>query len=98
MLSSGEVPVTLCPYATPLWRTSSTHCDVYVGCWKGGSALRLQASRIIGQHGGSWTVATTCTLFVQRMPPPRSMTNSKQSSQPRTSLTRDMEWHTIGAT
>ena len=27
--------------------------------------------RIIGQRGGAWTVATTGTLFVQLMPPPR---------------------------
>ena len=38
MLSSGAMAVILCPYATPLWRTSSTRCDIYVGCWKGGCA------------------------------------------------------------
>ena len=38
MLLSGEILVTMCPYATPLWRTSSMRCDVYMGCWKGGCA------------------------------------------------------------
>ena len=98
MLWSGEISVILCPYATPLWRKSSTRCGDHMGCWKGGCALRPQASRIIGQHGGSWTVVTSCTLFVQRMPPPRSMTNSKWSSRPQTSLSRDIEWHTSRAT
>ena len=94
MLWSGETPLILCPYATPQ-RTICTWCDVHMGCWKGGSALRPQA---IGQHGGSWTVVTTCNVFVQRMPLPRSMTNSKRSSRPRTSLSRDIEWHTSRAT
>ena len=79
------------------------HCGTQVprgvmSTWDvGKGALQLQTSRIIGQHGGSWAVAMTCALFVQRMPPPRSMTNSKQSSQPRTSLSPDMEWHPLRA-
>ena len=97
MLSSGEILVTLCPHATALCRTTSTRCAVYVGFWKGGFNLRQQGRCIIGQHGGYWTVATTCILFVQRMASPRSMTNSKRSSRPRTSLSRDMEWQVTGA-
>ena len=51
MLSSAEIPMILCPYATPLWRASSTQCDVYVGCWKGGFAAEGQP-----HHWATWRV------------------------------------------
>ena len=51
MPSCGEIPVVLCPDATPLWRTSATRCDVYVGCWKGGPAAAGQP-----HHWATWWV------------------------------------------
>ena len=51
MLSSGEILVILCPHATPLWHTSSTRCDVYVGCWKGSYAAAGQP-----HHWATWWV------------------------------------------
>ena len=60
-------------------------------------ALQLQASRIVGQHGGSWTAATTHTLFVLLITAPRSMTKSKEWSGRWTLLSGDLEWRALGA-
>ena len=51
MPSSGVIPVVLCPNATPLWGTSATWCDVYVGCWKGVPAAASQP-----HHWATWWV------------------------------------------
>ena len=84
----------------PLCHTTLAHKFHAVCCLRGllQRDMRLQTSRIIGQHGVSWTVAMTCTLLVQHMPPPCSITNSNKSSRPWTLLSRDMGWHALGAT
>ena len=51
MPSCGEIPVVLCPEATPLWRTSATQCGVYVGCWTRGRTVARQP-----HHWAKWWV------------------------------------------